>query len=53
MMWLKREHLFSVPLEIGKTTQPVLICAAMKANTVLVAFTIGMYLITKGVNKLF
>ena len=52
MMWLEREHLFSVPLAIGKTTQPVLICAAMKANTVLLAFTVGLFLVVKGVNAL-
>jgi hypothetical protein len=52
MMWLEREHLFSVPLEIGKTTQAVLICAVMKANTVLLAFAVGLYLIAKGVNTL-
>jgi hypothetical protein len=42
MVWLDREHLFSVPLDIGKTTQPVPICAAMNANTVLLAFTIEL-----------
>ncbi len=52
MMWLEREHPSSVPLEIGKTTQPVLIYAAMNANTVLLAFAVGLYLIAKGVNTL-